>query len=191
MQHEPEAALSAAMQSFWRSGYHHTSLRDLLSAMNISRSSLYHAYGSKEALFTEALTRYRDQLLGELATLLAQQESAWHFIDSLLTRTAEQAESEQAALGCLIFNSATELGNGDSAEAQAAKQSVQAITDFFVTVIEQAQQEGAISPGHDAGSLAYFLTLSMSGLRLLLKSGVNQQQAKAQVEHVLRTLASR
>lgn len=188
MQHQPEAALSAAMHSFWRSGYHHTSLRDLLDAMKISRSSLYHTYGNKEALFTKALSRYREQLLAQLTTSLAQEESAWCFIERLLTRTAEQAESEQAALGCLIFNSATELGNSESAEAQAARQSVQAITAFFVTVIAQAQQEGSISEEYDAQSLAYFLTLSMSGLRLLLKSGATQQQAKSQVENVLRGL---
>jgi TetR/AcrR family transcriptional repressor of nem operon len=109
MQHQPEAALSAAMHSFWRSGYHHTSLRDLLEAMNISRSSLYHLYGNKETLFTKALARYREQLLAQLTSSLAQEESAWCFIERLLMRTAEQAESEQAALGCLIFNSATEL----------------------------------------------------------------------------------
>ncbi|BBI62072.1 hypothetical protein HSBAA_33780 [Vreelandella sulfidaeris] len=109
MQHQPEAALSAAMHSFWRSGYHHTSLRDLLEAMSISRSSLYHLYGNKETLFTKALARYREQLLAQLTSSLAQEKSAWCFIERLLMRTAEQAESEQAALGCLIFNSATEL----------------------------------------------------------------------------------
>ncbi|RBI69145.1 hypothetical protein DQ400_00070 [Vreelandella sulfidaeris] len=188
MQHQPEAALSAAMHSFWRSGYHHTSLRDLLEAMNISRSSLYHLYGNKETLFTKALARYREQLLAQLTSSLAQEKSAWCFIEHLLMRTAEQAESEQAALGCLIFNSATELGSQSSPEAEASKQSVQAITAFFVTVIEKAQEEGSIPAQRDPQSSAYFLTLSMSGLRMLLKSGASQQQATLQVSHILRGL---
>lgn len=188
MQHQPEAALSAAMHAFWRSGYHHTSLRELLDTMKISRSTLYHSYGNKEALFTTALTRYREQLLAQLASTLAQEKSAWCFIEHLLMRTAEQAESEQAALGCLIFNSATELGNCGSSEAQAATQSVQAITQFFVAVIEQAQREGSIPAQRDPQSLAYFLTLSMSGLRMLLKSGATQQQAMQQVAPILRGL---
>ena len=188
MQHQPEAALSAAMHSFWRSGYHNTSLRDLLEAMNISRSSLYNLYGNKETLFTKALARYREQLLAQLTFSLAQEESAWCFIESLLMRTAAQAESEQAALGCLIFNSATELGSQGSSEAEAASKSIQAITAFFVTVIEQAQVEGSVPAQRDPQSSAYFLTLSMSGLRMLLKIGATHEQAKEQVRHVLRGL---
>ncbi|RUR26724.1 TetR/AcrR family transcriptional regulator [Vreelandella andesensis] len=189
LQHEPEAALQAAMRAFWRSGYHHTSLRDLLNDMQLSRSSLYQAYGNKETLFLLALSRYREQLLDQLSCALAKEDSAWAFIERLLCRTAQQAQSEQAALGCLIFNSATELGNSGSAEANAAVQSVQSITQFFVTVIEQAQQEGAIPLERDAHSLAYFLTLSISGLRMLLKSGASQQHAQQQVENILRGLS--
>lgn len=188
MQHEPEAALSAAMHSFWRSGYHHTSLRDLLDAMQISRSSLYHIYGNKEALFQKALSRYRDQLLAQLAASLAEEKSAWCFIERLLMRTAEQAESEQAALGCLIFNSATELCSRGTPEAEAATQSVRDITGFFIKVMEQAQQEGSISQERDVQSSAYFLTLSISGLRMLLKSGANQRQAEQLVDNILRGL---
>ncbi|UYV20077.1 TetR/AcrR family transcriptional regulator [Halomonas qaidamensis] len=188
IQHQPEAALSAAMHAFWRSGYHHTSLRDLLDTMKISRSTLYHSYGNKEALFTKALTRYREQLLAHLTASLAQEQSAWCFIERLLIRTAEQAESEQAALGCLIFNSATELGSRRSPEADVATQSVEAITQFFAAVVEQAQKEGAIPSERDPQSLGYFLTLSMSGLRMLLKSGATQQQARLQVAHILRGL---
>ncbi|WFE71143.1 TetR/AcrR family transcriptional regulator [Halomonas sp. M1] len=190
LQHEPEVALTAAMHAFWRSGYHHTSMRDLLDAMHISRSSLYQAYGNKEALFLQVLARYREALLERLAESLAQEESAWAFIQGILERTAQQAESEQAALGCLIFNSATELGNTGTAVSDAAVESVQAITQFFVNVVEQAQQEGVIPAAHDAQSLAYFLTLSMSGLRMLLKSGASQQQAEQQVAHILRGLSA-
>ncbi|MGO2008438.1 TetR/AcrR family transcriptional regulator [Vreelandella alkaliphila] len=189
LQHEPEAALQAAMNAFWRSGYHHTSLRDLLNDMQLSRSSLYQVYGNKETLFLLALSRYREQLLEQLSCALAKEESAWVFIERLLSRTAQQAQSEQAALGCLIFNSATELGSSGSAVANAAVESVQSITQFFVTVIEQAQQEGAIPLQRDAQSLAYFLTLSMSGLRMLLKSGASQQHAQQQIENILRGLS--
>lgn len=188
LQHHPETALKAAVQAFWRSGYHHTSMRDLLDAMQLSRSSLYQAYGNKEALFLLALTRYREELLGSLNERLAQEASAWQFIENLLLRTAQQAQSEQAALGCLIFNSATELGNSGSSVSNASVQSVEAITQFFVKVIQQAQQEGSIAKEHDVQSAAYFLTLSMSGLRMVLKSGANQQQSQQQVEHILRGL---
>lgn len=188
LQHHPETALEAAVNAFWRSGYHHTSMRDLLEAMQLSRSSFYQAYGNKEALFLRALARYREELLVSLNATLAQEASAWQFIERLLRHMAQQAESEQAALGCLIFNSATELGNSGSKVSDAAVQSVQAITQFFVKVIEQAQREGSISPERDVQSSAYFLTLSVSGLRMLLKSGASQHQAEQLINNILRGL---
>nr|WP_290825094.1 TetR/AcrR family transcriptional regulator [Halomonas sp.] len=188
LQHNPEKALKAAVQAFWLSGYHHTSMQDLLDAMQLSRSSLYQSFGNKETLFLLALTRYREELLATLNTALDQETSAWQFIEGLLLRTAQQAQSEQAALGCLIFNSATELGDRGTPVSDAAVQSVQSITQFFVKVVEKAQLEGSIAQERDVQSAAYFLTLSMSGLRMLLKSGASQQQAEQLVGNILRGL---
>jgi TetR/AcrR family transcriptional repressor of nem operon len=44
-------ARDAAMQLFWTQGYEATSLNDLLSAMNLSKSSFYQTFESKHALF--------------------------------------------------------------------------------------------------------------------------------------------
>ncbi|MYL23802.1 TetR/AcrR family transcriptional regulator [Vreelandella massiliensis] len=188
LQHQPDVALTAAMDTFWRLGYHHASLRDLLKAMGISRSSLYQLYGNKEALFLAVLGRYRKQLLDNLAAAFDQAPSAWAFIESLLTQAALDAQSEQAALGCLIFNSATELGGETSLPAQTARECVDDISGFFAEVIARAQREGSISADYDPASTAQFLTLSMSGLRLLLKSGATTAQAQQTVKHILQGL---
>jgi AcrR family transcriptional regulator len=51
-------ALDAATLVFWRRGYAEASMAELCQAMGINSPSLYAAFGSKEALFTEALGRY-------------------------------------------------------------------------------------------------------------------------------------
>ncbi|MCA1774027.1 MAG: TetR/AcrR family transcriptional regulator [Halomonas sp.] len=188
LQHQPEAALKAAIQTFWRYGYYHTSMRDLLDAMALSRSSLYQAFGNKEALFLLALNNYRDELLANLAEKLKASPNAWSFIDQLLTSAAD-TQSEQASLGCLLFNSATELGGEDSLPAQTARDSVAKVTAFFYDVIERAQRVGSIDASRDPKSAAQFLTFSMSGLRLLMKSGASKQEAQQTVGYILRGLA--
>lgn len=187
LQHEPEAALKAAIQTFWRFGYYHTSMRDLLGAMALSRSSLYQAFGNKEALFLLALNHYRDELLTTLSEQLDAADSAWSFIEHLLYSAAE-TDSQQASLGCLLFNSATELGGETSLPAQTARDSVASVTAFFHEVIKRAQHEGSIAETRDPQSAAQFLTLSMSGLRLLMKSGASKQQAQQTVGYILRGL---
>lgn len=53
-----DAALSAATHLFWQKGYAATSISDLTEAMGIGSPSLYAAFGSKEALYGEALRYY-------------------------------------------------------------------------------------------------------------------------------------
>ena len=57
---EPEQALDAAMNVFWRLGYEHTSLDALMQEMGIARQSLYDTFGDKRALYLRALAHYRD-----------------------------------------------------------------------------------------------------------------------------------
>ena len=55
---EPDEALVAAMLTFWRQGYVHTSLDDLVRETGASRGSLYKTFGDKRAMFIQALDLY-------------------------------------------------------------------------------------------------------------------------------------
>lgn len=184
----PDEAASAAMQVFWARGYNAASTRDLLEAMHISRSSLYQAFGNKEQLFLEALRRYREGLIGRLGRRLAAAPSAMAFLEALFRETADEAGGERAALGCLIFNSATELGQRGDLPSHHARQSLAAITGLFHRAVVQAQREGDIAPERDAEALATYLTLGMAGLRTLLKSGADPDQARQAVALLLEAL---
>ena len=51
-------AIEGAMNLFWRDGYAGVSASDLAAAMHIQRSSFYNSFGSREAVFLEALEQY-------------------------------------------------------------------------------------------------------------------------------------
>jgi TetR/AcrR family transcriptional repressor of nem operon len=183
-----DAALQAAMQTFWRYGYHPTAVSDLVSAMAWSRSSIYQRYGDKAGLFVAALERYRAQQIAALDALYGQRGSAWSFIEALFHQVAEEAGNERAACGCLIFNAATELGGERSWPAEKARDCVDVVHAYFASVVRSAQREGAIDLRHDPGSTARYITLSMSGLRLMNKSGVSTEEARQAVDHILNGL---
>src|ERR1700685_365377 len=80
-----EAALAAAMLLFWRKGFAATSMNDLCDAMGVRSPSLYAAFGSKEALYLEAIEHYV-QIIGP---------PVW---DKLLEATTARASVENVLL---------------------------------------------------------------------------------------------
>ena len=184
----PDEAANAAMRVFWARGYDSASTRDLLEAMGLSRSSLYQAFGNKEQLFLEALRRYRETLVGRLERRLEAAPSAMTFLETLFRETASEAGSDRAALGCLIFNSASELGQRGDPPSRQASESLAAITALFHQAVARAQAQGDIAPERDADALASYLTMGMAGLRTLLKSGADIAQAGQAAELLLEGL---
>src|SRR5690349_5289272 len=57
---DPETALNQARDVFWDAGFAASSLDELSEAMQLNRPSVYGAFGDKEALYLQALGRYRD-----------------------------------------------------------------------------------------------------------------------------------
>jgi AcrR family transcriptional regulator len=66
-----DLVLASAFDTFARYGYRKTSMEDVARAAAISRPGLYLLFGSKQELFTAAVTRALDQSLAAAAGVLA------------------------------------------------------------------------------------------------------------------------
>lgn len=62
LEYDIDTALDAAMHLFWEQGYEATSMSDLLRAMGLSKSSLYHRFGGKKELFLQCMARYSEAI---------------------------------------------------------------------------------------------------------------------------------
>ncbi|MBN3728684.1 helix-turn-helix transcriptional regulator, partial [Burkholderia sp. Ac-20379] len=71
-----DRALEHAMRVFWTHGYEAASMPLLTEAMGISAQSLYAAFGSKEALYREAIALYRSTIGGFAARALDEEADA-------------------------------------------------------------------------------------------------------------------
>jgi AcrR family transcriptional regulator len=59
-----EDAVQAAAEVFWSKGYQDTAIADLEQATGLNRSSLYGAFGTKQAIFDRALDWYLRGFIG-------------------------------------------------------------------------------------------------------------------------------
>ena len=75
---ETDAARSA-LEAFWDHGLEGTAIPDLEKATGLSRSSIYHSFGSKRGLFDAAVDTYLDQIVRpRLAPLQAEHDRLQH-----------------------------------------------------------------------------------------------------------------
>ena len=90
------------MELFITRGYDGVSLEDLQKAMgNISPPSFYAAFGSKDALFREVVTLYR-QTMGESVMRALEASPVRAGIEGMMRTAVDLFRSNEAAPGCLI-----------------------------------------------------------------------------------------
>jgi TetR/AcrR family transcriptional repressor of nem operon len=88
LEFDPSLALQRAMELFWCRGYEATSLQDLLTAMDISKSSFYQAYGSKHEIFERCLQLFRERHVRQMSMALEQSPSGKAFLRGMLRSVA-------------------------------------------------------------------------------------------------------
>ncbi len=104
---DPEAALRAALELFWRRGYEATSMSDLVEHLGVGRASIYATFGNKHDLYMKALESYDRAGLTPMVRELSQPGPALPPVRAIVRRYAAEAADEQLrSLGCLVTNAA-------------------------------------------------------------------------------------
>lgn len=102
--HEDEL-FDRSIDLFWRNGLHGTTTRLLEQELEVSQSSLYNAYGSKEGLLDRVIERYEAQLDEAVLQKLRppSREAIVAFIDAVVGWVSQDRHR-----GCLVLNLAGE-----------------------------------------------------------------------------------
>jgi AcrR family transcriptional regulator len=98
-----DLALQQAMLVFWRKGFLATSMNDLCYAMGIRSPSLYAAFGSKEALYIEAVGHYAKTIGPAIWGRLTDGLNARASVENLLLAAVENMpECGLTPAGCMV-----------------------------------------------------------------------------------------
>jgi AcrR family transcriptional regulator len=101
-----DIALREAMNLFWERGYEGTSMKDLTDVMGIASASIYASFGSKEALFREAVALNAATQGGPPRVALREQPTAYAAIDTMLRAVADTITIPGSPRGCMLVLSA-------------------------------------------------------------------------------------
>ena len=183
---DADEALERAVRVFWEKGYEGASLTDLTSAMGITRTSMYAAFGNKEELFRAALERYTQGPASYAARALREptaRQVATAFLDgSVRTTTRPECPS-----GCLGVQAS--LAAGDSAvharDALIAwrNEGTEQLHERF----RRAVDEGDLPPETDPGLLARYVMTVANGIAVQAASGATREDLQRVADVALRS----
>ncbi|WP_030667152.1 TetR/AcrR family transcriptional regulator [Streptomyces rimosus] len=185
---DPDAALQAALELFWRRGYEATSMTDLVDHLGIARASIYATFGSKHDLYLKALERYSRLSDPGLIEELSQPGPALPAVRALVRRFAEEAACDDLGRGCFVTNTAAELAAHDRHAARQVEASWTVLETALTSALTRARAQGELPADRDPRGLARMLLVLMQGLRLMGKPGQEPGRLRDAAEQALTLL---
>lgn len=176
-------ALDRATRLFWERGYAATSIADLTDAMEIGAPSLYAAFGSKEALYAEALGHYRDSnedfvWAGFFAAGTARAAVAALLMDSAAALTGCLADMPR---GCMVTLSAVG-GEGNAGLGAQVRVARAGTFDRLRARLDRGVTAGEIPATVDLDALARFIQTVQSGMSILARDGASRAELEGVAE---------
>ncbi|MGX1883814.1 TetR/AcrR family transcriptional regulator [Streptomyces sp. NPDC055287] len=186
---DPDAALQAALELFWRRGYEATTMADLVGHLGIGRASIYATFGNKHELYLKALDRYAGSRNPHLLGELSQPGPALPAVRAVMRRfAAEAASDEERPAGCFVTNTAAELAPHDDAAARRVEVSWAHVETLLHSALVRAQAQGELPEDRDPRALARMLLVLMQGLRVVGKASSDPARVRDAAEQALTLL---
>lgn len=177
--YDRDDALGAAMQAFWRSGYHGTSVSDLCAATGLNRKTLYAEFGGKDALYTEAVRRYTGGALVQTEAALTAKPLGRENV----RRYVRAMRYEPDCRGCLMTMTVNERALVPPASVEAVAETLARIEDL----IRQNLRADGIGEAESA-RLATFLVFCIQGITTMGKLEGDNARLAATVDTALSVL---
>ena len=182
---DADAALERAMLVFWEQGYEGASLADLTSAMGITKTSMYAAFGNKEDLFRKALARYEEGPAAYVARAL-QQPTAREVAAAFLAGSVGASTRPGCPSGCLGVQGSLAAGEA----GRTARDTLTAWRDkgrlHLHDRFRRAVDEGDLPPDTDPGLLARYVMTVANGIAVQAAGGADRDELEQVAEVALR-----
>jgi TetR/AcrR family transcriptional repressor of nem operon len=159
---EPEAALQAAMTTFWQHGYCSLGTRQIEQETGITRFTLQTAYGGKMSLFLKTLDTYLD-LFEDFTKLGPVQGNLEVLATWFEARVDPTIMPEPSCYGCLMLNTIIEFSAQNDEINQRVERYFAMLRNGFRAVLQAAKDNGTLSVDFDvSGKVEVLIGIALS-----------------------------
>lgn len=171
--YDEAAVLTGAMHAFRRHGYDGASIRDLEAATGLNAGSIYNSFRDKAGLFAAAFAHYNVTVLKRRIESFAPPERGLAGLHDLFMSLLR--EPDGGTFGCLITNSAVELGQRDSTAKPLIDEGLNMLLATFNARLRSAAEEGVVKAGVVPEAASAYLLALYQGVLVLVRGGVAEQ----------------
>jgi AcrR family transcriptional regulator len=184
---DKEAALDTAMRLFWEHGYEGTSMADLSQAMGIHPSSIYAAFGDKQALFALAAQRYAD-VPAQYMVWALEQPTFKLFVVAAFDNTVEFLGARDHPSSCFTLTGAISCGT-DTEQAKTLLTKMRLQNEAAIKGrLLKARKAGEFPKDENVDDYTRYLSSLLSGLAIQAANGSTKSELKRTAELALRHL---
>ncbi len=178
---EPDDALAAIKDVFWRRGFDATSLHDIEQATGLKKQSLYRLYGDKRGMYLKALEHYAAHEAAEAMALLETGGTARARFARFFGHVVDTAVAGDRR-GCFFCNASIDQAPSDESAREAVMHGMEEVRSSFEVALGAADGEAAPA---DIRQKASGLLAAYLGLRVMVRAGFDAAALRAGVEDAL------
>ena len=169
--HDIQNLLQTGIDLMVASGYHHTSINEVIRQAKLPKGSFYYLYKDKKEFALAAIKNYSDELVASMEHVFADTAlSPIEAVKQYYRQSIEALGASRFSQGCLLGNMGQEMSDVDEDFRKLIDQAFQRVHDTLQAQLVKAKQAGELSDRADADVLADLIINMWHGSLIRMKA---------------------
>jgi TetR/AcrR family transcriptional repressor of nem operon len=172
--------LEEGLRHFYATGFHGTSVDDILAAAEAPKGSFYHHFGSKDAFAQAVVQRYSEWQLDSLAKFAARTDlSAYQKIAAYFAAMQARFERSDHKVACLVGKFSTELAPVSDEFSSTLSSAMKKWRVALTKLITEGHRDGSIRRDMSAKQQAFVIMSLIQGSLVVALADRNHESVAA------------
>lgn len=165
-QFDEEDVLLLIAEYFWKHGYHATKVDRLSEITGLTKTSIYNAFGNKEALFARVVEFYVEKVFHPALQQLDTRRPMSDNLGDIFALYFVEENNRYLSHGCLLTNSILELADNEPQLYAGVVEQFDQLLDAMRRFFAEYADSGRLASGVEADELAEMFMTFIQGLRV-------------------------
>jgi TetR/AcrR family transcriptional repressor of nem operon len=184
-QFEEDKVLDQISEYFWEHGYAATKVDQIALLTGLTKTSLYNAFGNKEALFLKSLDFYLAKIFGDAVQQLNTDKCMSDNLEFLFNKFFIEVNTRQLSYGCLVINSILELASNNSNLYLETTKRYEAVRNVIHTFFEPYVKQKRLVSNMNADELTDLFSIFFQGLRVQARIPKSEEILQRSIKNFL------